>query len=114
MKTRRTAALLSGMALAFTVHGMTVWIEEAASESSVRTVQGEVVAVNVTDSPHVIVVKAEMGKKETIVGATVESGVEITRGKQRVSLDSLQVGEKVALTYVKKNDGLAARSIQAR
>lgn len=114
METMRTFALISGMTVVLAVGGMVGQIAGAASGSSARTVQGEVVAVNVSDSPPVIVVKAMTGKKEMIVGATVESGAEIMRGKQRVSLDSLKVGEKVALTYVKTNDGLVARSIQAR
>jgi hypothetical protein len=113
MDTMRRFALVGGMTLALVSSGVGS-IAAAASESSTRTVRGEVVAVNVSDSPPVIVVKAAAGKKELIVGATVESGVEIMRGKQQISLDSLKAGEKVTLTYVKKSDGLAARSIQAR
>lgn len=113
MKTKQYA-LIGGMILAFAASGALGRVADAASEGAVRTVQGEVVAVNVTDSPQVIVVKAMAGRKEMIVGATVESGAEITRGKQRVSLDSLKVGDKVSITYVKNQDGLVARSIHAR
>jgi hypothetical protein len=102
------------MILAWAASGAVPPIADAASDATARTVQGEVVAVNVSDSPPVIVIKAMAGNKETIVGATVGSGVEITKGKQRVSLDSLKVGDKVSVTYVKKQDGLAARSIHAR
>jgi hypothetical protein len=86
-----------------------------AAEQTMRTVQGEVVAVNVQDSPNVIVVKTVTAKKqEMIVGAVVESGAVITRGKEKVGLDNLQVGETVSLTYSKSQDGLVARSIQVK
>lgn len=115
MKTTRRFILVSGLTLALAVSGAGIRIAHAASESHARTVQGEVVAVNVSDSSHVIVVKVgKTPKKELIVGATVESGVTITRGKQQISLDNLKVGETVSLTYVKNPDGLTARSIQAR
>lgn len=87
----------------------------AESKAAARTVRGEVVAVNVQDSPHTIVVKAMKGSKdELIVGATVESDTKIMRGKQPVDLSTLKVGESVDLTYVKQEDGLVARSIHAR
>ncbi|MBI3806508.1 MAG: hypothetical protein HY281_03190 [Nitrospirae bacterium] len=85
------------------------------SEQKGRTLQGEVVAINVTDFPQVIVVKAMTVKKqELIVGAVVESGTVITRGAQRVTLDNLKVGESVAITYLKGPDGLVAHSIHAK
>jgi hypothetical protein len=114
MQIMRRLALYSAVAVTAAVGGWMVPLAGAASESPARTVQGEIVAVNVTDSPPVIVVKTMSGKKEMVVGAAVESGAEILRGKQKVSLDSLKAGDKVTLTYVKKGDGLAARSIQAR
>lgn len=87
----------------------------AESKAAARAVRGEVVAVNVQDSPNVIVVKAMKGSKdELIVGATVGADTTIMRGKQKVGLDALKVGESVELTYVKRDDGLAARSIHAR
>lgn len=93
---------------------LTTWVAGAAGQS-VRTVQGEVVAVNVQDSPNVIVVKTVTAKKqEMIVGAVVESGAVITRGKERVGLDSVKVGETVSLTYLKGEEGLIARSIQVK
>lgn len=87
----------------------------SASSETVRTVRGEVVAVNTQDTPQVIVVKAMTAKKqEMIVGATVDQGVKITRGSQRVSLGDIKAGEVVELQYVKHQDGLAARSIHVR
>jgi hypothetical protein len=88
-------------------------VPDAGAE--VRSVRGQVVAVNVTDSPQVIVVKAMTpDKKELIVGATVDSGAEITRGNQRITLKDVKVGESAQLTYTKSPDGLAARSIRIR
>ena len=83
--------------------------------AEVRSVRGQVVAVNVTDSPQVIVVKAMTpDKKELIVGATVDSGAEITRGNQRITLKDIKIGESAQLTYTKSPDGLAVRSIRVR
>lgn len=86
-----------------------------ASGQTVRTVRGEVVAINVNDSPNVIVVKTmTVTNKELIVGATVESGAEITRGSKPVSLSAIKVGESVVLTYIKNENGLIARSVHVR
>lgn len=86
---------------------------EAASPG-VRTVRGEVVAVNLQASPQVIVIKAaKSGKDDLIVGATVGSETKVTRGSQAISLGALKLGETVSLTYTKHEDGLAAQSIQA-
>ncbi len=87
----------------------------AAADSPVRTVKGEVVAVNVSDSPPVIVVKAMTAKKQQlIVGTVVEPNTVITRGGKKVTLDSIKPGESAVLTYVKNEDGLVARSIHVR
>lgn len=85
-----------------------------ASAEAVRTVSGEVVAVNGQATPPTIVVKAMIGKKELIVGATVEKQVPVTRGGKPVALDDIKAGEVVELRYVKQEDGLAARAIRAR
>jgi hypothetical protein len=87
---------------------------ERADGSRVRTVQGEIVAINVEDSPNVIVVRVTLpGKKELIVGATVKATTAISRRSQHVRLENLKVGETVVLTYLKGTDGLAAHSIEA-
>lgn len=87
----------------------------SAGEPAVRTVRGEVIAVTVSESPQVIVVKTlTAAKKEMIVGATVESGAAVTRGKNRVTLADIKVGETVELKYIKNADGLVAKSIHAR
>jgi hypothetical protein len=89
--------------------------QESRENVRVRTVQGDVVAVNVKDSPNVIVVRVMMaGKKELIVGAVVDAKTAISRGAQHVRLEDLKVGESVVVTYVKRPDGLFAHSIQGR
>ena len=85
------------------------------AEGTVHRVTGEVVAVNTSETPHVIVVKAMIGKEEDmIVGATVGQDVPITRRGKPVGLAALKVGESVVLTYVKNRDGLVAKEIHAR
>lgn len=87
----------------------------SAADPVVRTVRGEVIAVTVSDTPQVIVVKTmTAAKKEMIVGATVESGAAVTRGKVRITLADIKVGETVELKYIKNTDGLVAKSIHAR
>nr|MBI3612852.1 hypothetical protein [Nitrospirota bacterium] len=104
-----------GVAMGLAVMWAAVPSVSAESKAAARAIRGEVVAVNVQDSPNTIVVKAMKGSKdELIVGATVGSDTKITRGKQTVGLDALKVGESVELTYVKQDDGLVARSIHAR
>ncbi|MFM8550725.1 MAG: hypothetical protein ACKOCD_00155 [Nitrospiraceae bacterium] len=87
----------------------------AESKMAARTVRGEVIAVNIQDSPNTIVVKTMKGAKdELIVGATVGADTKVLRGKQAVGLNELKAGESVDLTYVKQGDGLVARSIHVR
>lgn len=104
-----------GIVMGLAVIGAVVASAQAESKTAARTVRGEVVAINVQDSPNTIVVKAMKGsKEELIVGATVGADTKIVRGKQKIGLDALKMGESVDLSYVKQDDGLVARSIQAR
>ncbi len=89
--------------------------EGTASKGHPLKVRGEVVAVNVEDTPNVIVLRSVTPRnEESIVGAAVNPGVRITRGSRRVTLSEIQVGESVDLVYVKTLEGLVARSIHAR
>ena len=109
-------SILFGVAMFMLVGCVAFWQPAAlAAEPAVRSVHGEVVAVTVDATPQVIVVKTMIGgKKEMIVGATVESGTVVTRGKNRVSLGDIKVGEKVQLKYIKNADGLVAKSVHVR
>jgi hypothetical protein len=95
--------------------GLVASASASAGDPVVRTVRGEVIAVTVNESPQVIVVKTmTAAKKEMIVGAIVESGAAVTRGKNRVTLADIKVGETVELKYIKNADGLLAKSVHAR
>ena len=110
-----TRTIMFGATAVFGLAAMLAPCAGAAASETVRKVRGEVVAVNTQDTPSIIVVKAMTAKKqEMIVGATVDKGVQITRGSQRVSLGDIKTGEVVELQYVKHQDGLAARSIHVR
>ncbi|WP_447974798.1 hypothetical protein [Nitrospira sp. Kam-Ns4a] len=87
-----------------------------AGTGPARVVRGEVVAVNLSDTPPVIVVAVKVGKmqEELIVGASVESGAQITRGTERLPLSDIKVGQTVELTYVKHEQGLRAQSIRVK
>lgn len=84
----------------------------AASERTYR-VQGQVVAVNLAQTPHMIVVKTPLSKhNDMTVGAKVTAQTRITRKGKRIALQAIRVGEMVRLTYVKQRDGVFARLIQ--
>lgn len=84
----------------------------AASERTYR-VQGQVVAVNLAQTPHMIVVKTPLSKhNDMTVGAKVTAQTRITRKGKRIALQAIKVGEMVRLTYVKQRDGVFARVIQ--
>jgi len=85
---------------------------EAADGRSYR-VHGQVIAVNVAQAPHMIVVKTPLSKhNDMTVGAKVTAQTKIVRKGKRIALQTIRVGEVVWLTYVKQRDGLFARIIQ--
>lgn len=87
---------------------------EAAGGRTYR-VHGQVTAVNVSQSPHMIVVKTPLSKhNDMTVGAKVSAQTKIMRNGKRISLQHVSVGEAVWLTYVKQRDGVFARSIQVK
>ena len=78
-------------------------------------VQGQVVAVNMVQSPHMIVVKTPLSKHdEMTVGARVTSQTKIVRKGKRIGLQTIRVDEAVWLTYVKRRDGVFAQTIQVQ
>ena len=102
-------------ALVILVAGVVGTFASVSTAASERTARGEVVAVNVKDSPPVIVLKTmTANNEELIVGATVDSGTVITRGNERVTLGAIKVGEEAAMSYLKNPNGLLARSIHVR
>jgi hypothetical protein len=87
---------------------------ETASGRTYR-VHGQVIAVNVAQAPHMIVVKTPLTKHDDMtVGAKVTAHTRIVRKGKRIALQSIRVGEGVWLTYVKQRDGVFARIIQVQ
>ena len=87
---------------------------EAASERTYR-VHGQVIAVNVAQTPHMIVVKTPLTKHDDMtVGAKVTAQSRIVRKGKRIALQAISVGEGVWLTYVKQRDGVFAQIIQVQ
>ena len=87
---------------------------EAADGRSYR-VHGQVIAVNVAQTPHMIVVKTPLTKhNDMTVGAKVTAESRIIRKGKRFALQTIRVGEMVWLTYVKQRDGVFARLIQVQ
>ncbi|HSF67969.1 MAG TPA: hypothetical protein VLA67_11135 [Nitrospiraceae bacterium] len=87
---------------------------EAAAGRTYR-VHGQVIAVNISQTPHVIVVKTPLTKhNDMTVGAKVTAQTRIVRKGKRIALQTINVGETVWLTYVKERDGVFARVIQVQ
>ena len=72
-------------------------------------------AVNITQSPHMIVVKTPLTKHDDMtVGAKVTAQTRIVRKGKQIAFQTIRVGEMVWLTYVKQRDGVFARIIQVQ
>ena len=111
---RQNYAVLSLLVLAVGI-GLFGVSHAATGVPALKTVRGEVVAVTVDKQPQVIVVKTIIaGKQELIVGAMLQPDTVVTRGKKRVALSDIRVGETVSLAYLISSEGPAAKSIHAR
>jgi hypothetical protein len=78
-------------------------------------VHGQVIAVIITQTPHMIVVKTPLTKhNDMTVGAKVTAQTKIMRKGKRIGLQTIKVGEVVWLTYVKEKDGVFASLIQIK
>ena len=87
---------------------------EAASGRTYR-VHGQVIAVNITQMPHMIVVKTPLTTHDDMtVGAKVTSQTKIIRKGKRIALQAIRIGERVWLTYIKQRDGVFAQIIQTQ
>jgi hypothetical protein len=76
-------------------------------------VQGTVIAITLSQSPPLIVVKTPLGPKNHMtVGATVTAQTKIVRGNKRIALNNIREGEMVWLTYVKAPGGVLAEIIR--
>ena len=94
-----------------------LWVPLESHAAAGRTyrVHGQVMAVNVSPSSQMIVVKTPLSKhNDMTVGAKVSAQTKITRKGKRISLQHVNVGEGVWLTYIKQRDGVFARIIQVQ
>lgn len=99
---------------ALTLLSSTASNSEAASGRTYR-VHGQVIAVNLTQTPHMIVIKTPLTKhNDMTVGAKVTAQTRIVRKGKRIALQTINVGAVVWLTYVKQRDGVFARTIQVQ
>lgn len=109
-----TVSLARGVLFAIIVSMVELSIPPDSGAASSRTyrVHGQVVAVNVTQAPHMIVVKTPLSKHdEMTVGAKVTAQTRIVRKGKRIALQTIREGESVRLTYVKQRDGVFAQII---
>jgi hypothetical protein len=88
-------------------------VDTPARTGSTYKVQGTVIAITLTQTPPLIVVKTPLGPKNHMtVGATVTAQTKIVRGKKRIALNTIREGEVVWLTYVKAPGGVLAEVIR--
>jgi hypothetical protein len=108
--------VVGGMSIvALCLVGLSEIVVTAAPNVMVRTVRGEVVATNLNDTPHTIVVRVLLpNKDELTVGVSVPPETRITRAKRPATLADIKVGEPVDLTYRRNPAGLAAQAIAVR
>jgi len=89
--------------------------DSEATDGRTYRVRGQVIAVNIVQTPHMIVIKTPLTKQdEMTVGARVTAQTKIVRKGTRVALQTIKMGEGVWLTYVKQRDGVFARIIQVQ
>jgi hypothetical protein len=88
-------------------------VEVGAKTGNTYKVQGTVIAITLTQTPPLIVVKTPLGPKNHMtVGATVTPHTKILRGNKRIALNTIREGEVVWLTYVKAPGGVLAEVIR--
>jgi hypothetical protein len=88
-------------------------LSSEAKQGRTYKVHGIVIAVTLSQTPPLIVVKTPLGPRNHMtVGATVTTRTKIFRGKKRVGLDTVKEGETVWLTYTKSARGLVAEVIR--
>ena len=102
----------------FTIWAISLFVCLAAVPVESRSgttykVQGTFIAITLTQTPPLIVVKTHLGPKNHMtVGATVTAHTKILRGNKRVALNTIREGEVVWLTYVKAPGGVLAEVIR--
>jgi hypothetical protein len=86
-----------------------------AKQGRTYKVKGTVIAITLSQTPPLIVVKTPLGPRNHMtVGATVTAHTKILRGNKRVGLNTIREGETVWLTYVKGQKGLLAEVIRVK
>ena len=105
--------LVIGAALCVALAGLGSFLTSVyAANNTVHEIRGTVETIDVGDVPPVIVVKGQHGSSEgVVVGAIIQQGATVLRGKKRIGLDHIHRGDKVTLKYVKTREGLSVRSI---
>ena len=95
------------------LHGIPA--DSEAAEGRTYRVHGQIVALNLAQTPNMIVIKTPLSKHDDMtVGAKVTGQTKIVRKGKRITLQTLSVGAAVWLTYIKKKDGVFARVIQVQ
>lgn len=105
--------LVIGAALCVALAGLGSFLTSVyAANDTVHEIRGTVETIDVGEVPPVIVVKGQHGSSEgVVVGAVVQQGATILRGKKRIGLDHIHAGDRVTVKYIKTREGLSVRSI---
>lgn len=105
--------LVIGAALCVALAGLGSFLTSVyAANNTVHEIRGTVETIDVGEVPPVIVVKGQHGSSEgVVVGAVVQQGATILRGKKRIGLDHIHAGDRVTVKYIKTREGLSVRLI---
>lgn len=105
--------LVIGAALCVALAGLGSFLTSVyAANNAVHEIRGTVETIDVGEVPPVIVVKGQHGSSEgVVVGAVVQQGATILRGKKRIGLDHIHAGDRVTVKYIKTREGLSVRSV---
>ena len=113
--TRMRQAWRAAFAVAALMLLPSIPVDSEAADGRTYRVHGQVVAVNLVQTPHMIVIKTPLSKHDDMtVGAKVTAQTKIVRKGKRIAIQTIGVGADVWLTYVKKKDGVFARVIQVQ
>jgi hypothetical protein len=106
------------LAMSMTVTGWAPMAEGAkhqaakSEQSVVRTLTGEVTAVDLQATPQTIVVEVpKPGKDALTVGATVDAGTAIKVGGKAAKLGDVKPGDRATIKYEKSDKGLRALAV---
>ena len=87
-------------------------VPSADARDNGAKLQGEILALNTKEVPQILVMRVTTKTgAEMVIGALVDDKTKIEKEGKSVSLEELNEGERVILTYKRTKEGALAKSI---